>query len=145
MSSSPNNPQHDSDADFAEQAVHHNPMVRWLFFVLGVVFMVLAVIGMILPAMPTTVFVLLAGYCWAKSSTRFYRWLMRHKLFGKMMRDWQERRAMPRFAKYMAWGMMGLSNVVLIYRLPADKWWVAMVVGTLCLATAIWMARLPDA
>lgn len=125
--------------------VHDNPLIRMGFFIMGFIFVGLGILGVILPGMPTTVFILLAGYCWAKSSRRFHNWLLRHKIFGKMLKDWQERRAMPRFAKYLAWSMMGISSAFLWYRLPHDKLWVAGVVSVLCLLTAIWMARLPDA
>lgn len=124
---------------------YDNPVMRWVFFVMGFVFVGLGILGAILPGMPTTVFILLAGYCWAKSSQRFHGWLLRHKIFGKMLMDWQERRAMPRFAKYLAWGMMTLSSVVLFYKLPSDKLWIALMTTAICLATGIWMARLPDA
>lgn len=129
----------------APHELHGNPLLRWAFFVMGFVFVGLGILGAILPGLPTTVFILLAGYCWAKSSVRFHNWLMRHKIFGKMLTDWQERRAMPRFAKYLAWGMMGVSSAVLFYRLPSDKLWIAVLTGAICLATGIWMARLPDA
>lgn len=122
-----------------------NPYLRGIFFVMGCVCMALAIIGVIVPGMPTTVFVLLAGYCWAKSSKRFYEWLLNHRLFGKMLKDWEERHAMPRFAKYLAWGMMSVSCSILFWRLPADKLWVAIVTSVICLASAIWMARLPNA
>lgn len=125
--------------------LHQNPIMRWVFFVMGFVFVGLGILGLIVPGMPTTVFILLAGYCWAKSSRRFHDWLMRHRIFGKMLKDWEERRAMPRFAKYLAWGMMSASCALLWWRLPADKLWVAGVVSVLCLASGIWMARLPDA
>ncbi|MDO4897449.1 MAG: YbaN family protein [Moraxella sp.] len=125
--------------------VHSNPLMRWGFFVMGFVFVGLGILGVILPGMPTTVFILLAGYSWAKSSQRFHGWLIRHKIFGKMLADWEERRAMPRFAKYLAWGMMTLSCVLLFYKLPDDKMWIAILTSATCLATAIWMYRLPDA
>lgn len=127
------------------RSIHHSALMRWLFFIMGFVFVGLGMLGVILPGLPTTVFVLLAGYCWAKSSTRFHDWLLRHKVFGKILLDWQERRAMPRFAKYMAWGMMCASSVFLFYRMPADKMWLAYCIGGLCLAISIWMAKLPDA
>ena len=138
-------PLFDDDKPTATNSIHKNAMMRWLFFVMGFVFVGLGIIGIVTPGFPTTVFILLAGYCWAKSSQRFYDWLLRHKLFGKMLIDWQERRAMPRFAKYMAWGMMCASSVFLFYRLPADKLWVGAVVSGICLAISVWMARLPDA
>ena len=125
--------------------IHNNPMMRWVFFIMGFLFVGLGILGAVIPGLPTTVFILLAGYCWAKSSLRFHTWLMRHKIFGKMLTDWQERRAMPRFAKYMAWGMMCASSVFLFYKLPSDKLWVAIITSIICLITSIWMARLPDA
>lgn len=121
------------------------PVLRAVFFVLGFVFVGLGILGAFLPVLPTTVFILLAGYCWARSSERFYHWLANHKVFGKMLKDWEERRAMPRFAKYLAWAMMGLSCAFLFWRLPADKLWVAIVATTICVASAVWIARLPDA
>ena len=134
--SSPQPPKHE---------LHVNPLLRWVFFIMGFVFVGLGILGVILPGVPTTVFILLAGYCWARSSRRFHGYLMGHKLFGKMLSDWEERRAIPRFAKYLAWGMMTMSSVFLFWRLPDDKLWVAVLSSGICLVTAIWMYRLPDA
>ena len=134
--SSPQSPKYD---------LHVNPLLRWVFFIMGFVFVGLGILGVILPGVPTTVFILLAGYCWAKSSRRFHGYLMEHKLFGKMLSDWEERRAIPRFAKYLAWGMMTMSSVFLFWRLPDDKLWMAVLSSVICLVTAIWMYRLPDA
>ncbi|AKG18183.1 membrane protein [Moraxella bovoculi] len=132
-------------SDTKKHTVHANRLVRWVFFLLGFAFVGLAILGAVLPGMPTTVFILLAGYCWAKSSERFYGWLMHHKIFGKMLRDWEERRAMPRFAKYLAWSMMTSSCVFMYFKLPPDKTWVTILTAAICAVTAIWMARLPDA
>lgn len=133
------------DIDEYEDDLHDNVVMRWVFFVLGFVFVGLGILGVILPGMPTTVFILLAGWCWAKSSRRFHSWLMEHRIFGPMLIDWEERRAMPRFAKYLAWSMMGISSAFLYWRLPDDKLWIAVMTSVLCLITAIWMYRLPDA
>lgn len=129
----------------ADRLIHKNTLMRGVFFGLGVVFLVLGLIGVIVPGMPTTVFVLLAGYCWARSSRRFYAWLMSHRIFGKMLTDWQERRAMPRFAKYLACLMMTASTVVMFVRLPDDWLWLGYVMAAVAILVAIWMARLPDA
>ncbi|MDO5652424.1 MAG: YbaN family protein [Moraxella sp.] len=127
------------------KAVYRNPMLRVGFCLLGFVFVGLGILGVFVPGLPTTVFILLAGYSWAKSSPRLHAWLMRHKLFGKMLTDWQERRAMPRYAKYMAWSMMTLSCAWLFYRLPIDKLWIAIITAIICLGTSVWMYRLPNA
>ena len=116
-----------------------------LFLILGFLFLGLGILGVITPGLPTTVFILLAAACWARSSKRFYGWLLRHRMFGKMIIDWEERRAMPRFAKYIAWSMMLFSSAILFYRLPSEKLWIAFLVSGICLGAGIWMARLPDA
>lgn len=127
------------------QQLHNNPWLRLAFLIMGFIFVGLGIVGVVLPGVPTTVFILLAGYCWAKSSRRFHARLMNHKVFGKILRDWQERRAMPRFAKYLAWGMMLLSCVLMFFRLPDDRLWLGGLFMVLCLGVGIWMARLPDA
>lgn len=129
----------------ADSLIHKNTLIRGVFFGLGVVFLALGLIGVVVPGMPTTVFVLLAGYCWARSSKRFYGYLLSHQVFGKMITDWQERRAMTRFAKYLAWAMMAISTVVMFIRLPDDWLWLGVVMAVAMLAVGIWMARLPDA
>lgn len=125
--------------------VHNNFLIRLIFLILGFLFLGLGILGVITPGLPTTVFILLAAACWARSSKRFYGWILRHRTFGKMIIDWEERRAMPRFAKYIAWSMMTLSSGILFYRLPSEKLWIAFLVSMICLGAGIWMARLPDA
>lgn len=132
-----------------EHEVSHNlyqyKAVRWLFLLLGFVFLGFGLLGMLLPGLPTTVFIILSAACWAKGSDRFYNWIMSHKFFGKMVKDWQDKRAMPRRAKYLAWGMMTISCVFMFYRMPVHLVWVAVLTTIFCALTAVWMARLPDA
>jgi hypothetical protein len=54
----------------------------------------LAVVGVILPVMPATVFLLLAAACYARGSQKFYDWLLHHKWFGPPIKDWQRHKAM---------------------------------------------------
>lgn len=70
--------------------------------IIGFIFLGLAVLGAILPVMPTTCFVLLAAACFAKSSDRFYHWLLASRVFGPMIKHWQATRSMPKRAKIIA-------------------------------------------
>ncbi|STZ10322.1 Inner membrane protein ybaN [Moraxella caviae] len=126
-------------------AVSKNALVRALFAAFGGVFLALGVAGIILPGVPTTVFVLMAAYCWARSSARFHAWLMAHRVFGRIVRDWEERQAVPRRAKYLAWSMMSLSNAWLYYSLPSEKLWLLVLSLVVCAIGALWLYRLPDA
>ena len=119
-------------------------ILRWLFWTAGAVSLLLGVIGIVLPVLPTTPFVLLAAACWARASPRFHRWLHRHPYFGPMVQNWEEKRAVPRRAKYFAYTMMTTSCLILAYRFP-DRWWIAAGTAAVCLAGAVWMSRLPDA
>lgn len=66
--------------------------VRYALLAAGHLFVVLAVIGLFVPLLPTTDFLLLAAACYAKTSKRFHRWLLSSRLFGPVLRDWHERR-----------------------------------------------------
>ncbi|WP_367109734.1 YbaN family protein [uncultured Psychrobacter sp.] len=136
-----------------KNAFYHRPKtnqsksatMRWTFVILGWVSFVLGIIGVLLPVMPTAPFVLLAAWCWARSSRRFHFWLINHKYFGKYVRDWEENHAIPRYAKWLASIMMALSTALLFYRLPNDMIWIAWVVAIVCSGVAIYLFRLPNA
>lgn len=119
-------------------------ILRPLLWLLGAVALVLGIIGIFLPVLPTTPFVLLAAACWARTSPRFHRWLHGHRVFGPMVRDWATRRAVPRRAKYLAFSMMAFSCSLLFYRFP-QQWWFGAAASVFCFAVAVWMWRLPDA
>lgn len=119
-------------------------MINGLLWFVGAVALVLGIIGAVLPVLPTTPFILITAACWARASPRFHRWLHRHRYFGPMVRNWEERRAIPKRGKYLAWGMMTISSIGLLIRFP-ERWYVGAGVGLVCLCIGLWMAKLPDA
>ena len=74
--------------------------------------MVLGLIGIVLPLLPTTPFVLLAAYCFSLGSARYEQWLLSHPRFGPMVRDWRGQHAVPLRAKQLAWVMMAVSSAL---------------------------------
>ena len=60
----------------------------WLVF--GLVSLLLGIIGVVLPLLPTTPFILLAAFCFSKGSGRLHTWLLNHRLFGQLIKDWQQ-------------------------------------------------------
>ena len=124
---------------------HNNPTVRWLFLLLGWLFFALGIIGILLPVMPTAPFILLAAGCWARSSRRFHFWLINHKYFGKFVRDWEERHAVPRYAKWLGSIMLTISTIMLFYRLPEDMLSVAWMVTAVGSGVIVYLFRLPNA
>jgi uncharacterized membrane protein YbaN (DUF454 family) len=88
--------------------------------ILGFFFLGLAVLGAILPVMPTTCFVLAAAGCFAKSSDRFYQWLLASRLFGPIIRNWQATRSMPRRAKIIAITSIVCSGAISIFMIHSS-------------------------
>jgi uncharacterized membrane protein YbaN (DUF454 family) len=76
--------------------------VRWLLWLAGTVSLGLGIVGVVLPGLPTTPFVLLAAACYARASPRLHRWLLGHRVFGPLVRDWETHRSLTRRTKTVA-------------------------------------------
>ncbi|CAI1651717.1 Inner membrane protein ybaN [Serratia entomophila] len=116
-------------------------MARWLLIILGWLAVVLATLGVVLPLLPTTPFLLLAAWCFARSSPRFHHWLLYRSWFGAYLRHWQRHRALPPGAKWKAGLVIVLTFAVSLWLVKI--WWVR---GALLLMLAIlltFMLRLP--
>ncbi len=87
-------------------------MQRYLLIIAGLFFVALGAIGVVVPGLPTTVFILLAAGCFAKSCPALHNWLLANKIFGPMIYHWQENRAIPRRARRMALLTIALVAVV---------------------------------
>jgi uncharacterized membrane protein YbaN (DUF454 family) len=75
---------------------------RPILIAFGLLLVGLAVLGMFLPVLPTTPLLLLALACFARSSERLHEWLLSHRVFGPVLKNWHETRSMPRRAKIAA-------------------------------------------
>ncbi len=121
----------------------NRPIKRWGWFALGWVMVALGVIGLFLPIMPTTIFMIFAAACFGHSSPRFEAWLLNHRWFGTSIRRWRERGAIPRKAKILAIGSMAGGYVVMLVT-AQPVWWVDLIVACALLACATYVATRPD-
>lgn len=87
--------------------------MRHLFLAAGGLFVALGFIGIFLPVLPTTPFLIVAAACFARSSPRLENWLLDHPRFGPLLRQWRERGAIPRKAKLMS--LVGCSVGFLLF------------------------------
>lgn len=81
----------------------------------------LGLIGVFLPLLPTVPFVLLAAWCFARSSPRLEHWLLEHKRYGPHIRAWRTSRSISRSGEYAVWIAFAVSATVGLLALPA--WW----------------------
>jgi len=117
-------------------------VVRYLLLAFAGLCLLLGFIGIFVPGLPTTVFILMAGWAAARSSPRFSAWLESHRLFGPMLRDWRETRAVSRRAKISASIMMTICAVILF--LTSSRMWVAEAVTAVMAIVLMWLWRRPE-
>jgi len=97
--------------------------MRWAYFFSGWFFFLLGAIGVLLPVLPTTPFMLLALWCFSNSSERFHQWLYHHRLFGPPLQAWKTHSVIPLAAKIMSVSIMILSfSYLLFFRQLALEW-----------------------
>jgi uncharacterized membrane protein YbaN (DUF454 family) len=82
----------------------------------------LGLAGVVLPVLPTTPFLLLALWAFARSSVRFHDWLYNHRYFGARLHDWHEHRVIPLRAKLTAWSVMTASMGYIVYQGTLPSW-----------------------
>ncbi|SPF75848.1 Inner membrane protein YbaN [Aliiroseovarius pelagivivens] len=117
-------------------------MGKFFYLALGWSAVALGLLGVILPVLPTTPFLLVAAFAFGNSSPRARAWLIDHAHFGPAIRDWEERGAISRRAKTLAVSMMTLVLVVsLILGAP---WWVVLAQVLLMGAGAAFILTRPD-
>ncbi|MBR9728964.1 YbaN family protein [Shewanella intestini] len=115
---------------------------RGFFLVIGLVSLSLGVIGIALPLLPTVPFILLAAYCFARSSTRLHHWLMTHPWFAKSLTSWQQQRALPKGVKRKATVMTTVSFTISILIVPLM--WVKIMLFCMLCGLLFYLRRIPD-
>jgi len=99
----------------------------------GTVSVAVGAVGIFLPLLPTTPFLLLAAACFVRSSERRYQWLMSHRILGPYIRNYREHGAVSRHAKIVTlgllWGTMSLTAFVFIHSLAVRGILLVIAVG----------------
>ena len=97
-------------------------LIRMMWIFLGSLFVTLGTIGVFVPGLPTTVFLIIAAACYIRSSEKLYNWLISNKTFGPLIKDYREGKGMPKKAKVLALSMItifaGSSSIFLIDNPP---------------------------
>ena len=110
--------------------------LAWLFFAIGAV-------GVLLPVLPTTPFMLLALWAFSRSSERFHRWLYNHRFFGPPLQQWNKYGVIPLPAKIMSVSFMTISFVYMLIFSPVGIW-LKLVIAALMLYGAWFVLTKPS-
>jgi len=105
-----------------------------IFLLLGWTFLAIGLVGVLVPLLPTAPFVLLAAYCFSRSSQRLHTWLIDHRLFGSFIRNWEAHHVIPLKAKWTATVMMLVMTSYSLFFKELPLWVVVGVVVTVSVA-----------
>jgi hypothetical protein len=111
--------------------------VKILFATLGLISLVLGIIGIFLPLLPTTPFLLLSAALFARSSTRLYMWLMHHKTFGKYIRSYREDKSIPLRVKIVALVMLWSTMLFAIFGVMQGRTALQILLASIALGVSI--------
>ncbi len=118
---------------------HHT--IKILLISVGCLSIALGVLGVILPLLPTTPFILLAAACFAKSSPRFHGWLLANRHLGPIIRQYHSGNGLSRRVRWRAlatlWASMSLSIWII------GQWWAVATLGIIGAGVTIYLCRLP--
>ncbi|MEW5250035.1 YbaN family protein [Microbulbifer discodermiae] len=117
-------------------------MRRFLALILAYLFLALALVGILVPGLPTVPFLLLTAWFAAKGSERLHRWLYAHPHLGKLLIDWEQQGAISRGAKLLAVIMLVVSWTILYHRL--ENAWVLAGIALLFVAVAGYLVSRPE-
>ncbi|HTN66449.1 MAG TPA: YbaN family protein [Burkholderiaceae bacterium] len=111
----------------------HQTHMKITLNIIGTIAVILAILGVFLPLLPTTPFLLLASACYVRGSTRMHRWLLANPLFGEYLRNIEEKRGIPLRAKIIALILLWAS---ILYSVQTVQW-MALKIMLLALASGV--------
>lgn len=109
---------------------------RWALMALGCVCVALGILGVVLPVLPTTPFLLVAVWAFARSSEHLHTWLVHHPWLGRPVRDWEHHRVIPIRAKVIALSTMTVSMTWVLFFSSAP--WYALATMAAVMSYGAW-------
>lgn len=134
-------PPEDKAASSSENFSSRHPLLRYLLLLVGWLSLLLGSIGIFVPLLPTTPFLLLAAACFLRSSERLYRWLLSHPRLGPYIEGYLSGRGIPKRAKWYSLLLMWPSLLFSGFVLLDGNWgWLLVATGV---AVSTYILRQP--
>ena len=122
--------------------VNKNKLIRLLFVFIGSIFVGLAVIGIFIPGLPTTPFLIVAAYFYIRSSEKLYNWLINNKILGIYIKNYLAGNGMPMRAKIVALLLMWIfGSIAVFYAIPKSLIYVRIIVFIILITGTIFVSK----
>ncbi len=116
-------------------------LFKWFLIIIGLLALGVGFVGIFVPLVPTTPFLLLAAACFVRSSDRLYQWLIHHRWFGSYIRNYREHRAMTLRAKVfvlaLMWGITGYTALAVVTNV-----WIQILLAIIAASVTLHLLRL---
>lgn len=116
--------------------------MKILFVILGLISLVVGILGVFLPLLPATPFLLFSAWSFAKSSDKLYNWLMNHKVLGTIIRDYRDEKSLTIRIKISAILLLWVSMLYSIFYVVNEKWWLQLILATIATGVTIHLLTL---
>lgn len=116
-------------------------LLRALLIVCGTLSVILGVLGIFLPVLPTTPFLLLAAICYARSSERCYQWLMKNRWCGKYIRNYREGKGVPRKHKILTIVLLWMT-IGYTFWFVVSLWWIRLLLVAIAIGVTIHIVKI---
>ena len=110
--------------------------MRIFLIIVGCISLALAVLGLFLPMLPTTPFLLLSATAWVKASPKLYEWLLNHRVFGGFIRNYREHRAIPLHVKIISVSLVWLTIGYCIFAVVDEWWWAQLLLALVAIGVS---------
>jgi len=114
-----------------------NKITKFILLTFGLIFVGIGLIGVLVPGLPTTIFMILAAYCLLRSSERLYNWVIRNKVFGARVKHFLETRTIPLKGKFHCLAAMWIMAGVSIFILSAAVWIKGIILLFIIIGTIV--------
>jgi uncharacterized protein len=131
------------ECELTNETSTRQKIVRAFFFGAGTVSLALGAIGIVLPILPTTPFLLLALGCYCRSSKRMTRWIMTNKYFGDYIRRYREGRGIPLKTKILGLTVLWITITYSAFFIVHNLWIVQLILFAVAIGVTIHLVRLP--
>jgi uncharacterized membrane protein YbaN (DUF454 family) len=99
-----------------------NQLLKWILITTGTIFVGLRILGIFIPILPTTPFLLLAAACYARSSKKFYDWLINNKLIGTYIKNYREGKGFPLKVKVFTISLLWITILFSVFFILHISW-----------------------
>ena len=136
----------DQDVDIHTVDLNRSKISRIIWFMLGFTVMCIGLVGIVVPGLPTTPLLILAAACFAKSSQKFYDWIINNKMFGHHVKNYREGKGIPKKSKPIILGTMWIFVLFAVLIAIPDSAPAVSKITTLVLAVigTIFILRIPN-